>query len=49
MSVARRWFAPVGETMFPPRAPFFDVQPVEPPGSPGHRAPSPAHWAEVAQ
>jgi hypothetical protein len=23
MSVARQWLAPVGETMFPPRAPFF--------------------------
>jgi hypothetical protein len=23
MSVPRLWLAPVGETMFPPRAPFF--------------------------
>jgi hypothetical protein len=49
MSVARLRLAPAGETMFPLRAPFLDVQPAEPPGSPGHRAPSPAHWAEVAQ
>jgi hypothetical protein len=33
MSVARLRLAPVGETMFPPRAPFF-VTVVEPPGSP---------------
>jgi hypothetical protein len=25
MSVARRWLAPFGETMFPPQAPFFDA------------------------
>jgi hypothetical protein len=49
MSFVRFRLAPVGETVFPPRAPFVEVQPVEPPGSPGHRAPSPAHWAEVAQ
>jgi hypothetical protein len=33
MSVARLRLAPVGETMFTPRAPFF-VPAVEPPGSP---------------
>src|ERR671918_2894057 len=33
MTVARLWLAPVGETMFPPRAPFFDAV-GEPPGSP---------------
>jgi hypothetical protein len=49
MSVARFRLAPAGETMFPPRAPFFEVRPVEPPGSPGQHAPSPAHWAEGAQ
>jgi hypothetical protein len=26
MSVARSWLAPAGETMFPPRAPFFSVR-----------------------
>ena len=25
MNVARLWLAPAGETMFPPRAPFFKV------------------------
>jgi len=33
MSVARFRLAPMGETVFPPRAPFF-VPVVEPPGSP---------------
>jgi hypothetical protein len=33
MSVARLWLAPVGETLFPPRAPF-SIEPGEPPGSP---------------
>jgi hypothetical protein len=33
MNVPRILLAPVGETMFPPRAPFFDSV-VEPPGSP---------------
>jgi hypothetical protein len=35
MSVARLWLAPVGETMFPPRTPFFNAV-REPPGSLTH-------------
>jgi ABC-type dipeptide/oligopeptide/nickel transport system permease subunit len=41
MSVARLRLAPVGETMFPPRAPFLQPDVVEPPGSP--TPPPPAH------
>src|SRR5437868_968569 len=41
--VARLRLAPVGETMFPPRAPFFVLMCVgEPPGSP---TPPPRSWA----
>src|SRR5207253_10255530 len=48
MNVARLQLAPVGETMFPPRAPFFEGWPAEPPGSPGREAPPHAHAAEAA-
>jgi hypothetical protein len=34
MSVTHLRFAPVGETMFPPRTPFLQSDVVEPPGSP---------------
>jgi hypothetical protein len=39
MSVPRLRLAPVGETMFPPRAPFFEDRP-------GPRAAEIAAWAE---
>ena len=46
MSVARLRLAPVGETVFPPRAPFFDSV-REPPGSLTH--PPRAHGPKVGQ
>ena len=39
MSVTRLRLAPVGETLFPPRAPF-SIEPGEPPGSPENPFPS---------
>jgi hypothetical protein len=44
MSVGRLRLPPVGETMFPPRTPFFDAV-KEPPGSLTH--PPHAHEPEV--
>jgi hypothetical protein len=44
MIVARLRLAPAGETMFPPRAPFFTWS-GEPPGSPG--TPPPGYEPEI--
>jgi len=46
MSVARRELAPVGETLFPQRPPFFETV-KEPPGSLTH--PPHARWPETGQ
>jgi hypothetical protein len=47
MSVTHRWFVPVGETMFPPRTPFFQ-KPSLLGNLPVPLGPLPAHGAEVA-
>jgi hypothetical protein len=49
MSVARLRLAPVGETMFPPRAPFLRGDRGNLPVPPVITPPAHAHWAEAAQ
>jgi hypothetical protein len=59
MSVARLRLAPAGETMFPPRAPFFQERvwravhagALDPSrrNLPVPPAPRPAHWPEIGQ
>ena len=47
MSVTHLRFVPVGETMFPPRAPFFE-KPVSSGNLPVPLGPIPPHEAEAA-
>jgi hypothetical protein len=46
MNVTHLWFVPVGETMFPPRAPFLK-RPIFSGNRPVSPGPRPAHTTEA--